>query len=157
MGRGFAWLDTGTPDALLEAREFVRALEKRQGFRIACPEEIAYAAGFIDREQLLGLAQELSRSAYGAYLLRVASEVVHPVPRPDISRQGDASGLLNNACFWASHRRQPRPASRSVARRLLGRLRPVRLPEGNDRPVPARIGVGALAQALLLVNGRTGG
>jgi dTDP-glucose pyrophosphorylase len=52
MGRGFAWLDTGTPDSLLEAAEFVRVLEKRQGFKIACPEEIAYQKGFIDAAQL---------------------------------------------------------------------------------------------------------
>jgi glucose-1-phosphate thymidylyltransferase len=54
MGRGYAWLDTGTPDSLVEASEFVRALEKRQGFRIACPEEIAFAAGWISREELRG-------------------------------------------------------------------------------------------------------
>ena len=72
MGRGFAWLDTGTPDTLVEAAEFVRALEKRQGFRIACPEEIAYSLGWIDRSQLIALGQELSRSGYGQYLLRIA-------------------------------------------------------------------------------------
>lgn len=72
MGRGFAWLDTGTPDTLVEAAEFVRALEKRQGFRIACPEEIAFNLGWIDRSQLLALGQELSKSGYGQYLLRIA-------------------------------------------------------------------------------------
>lgn len=72
MGRGYAWLDTGTPDSLVEAAEFVRALEKRQGFRIACPEEIAYSAGWIDREQLLLLGTNLSKSSYGQYLLRIA-------------------------------------------------------------------------------------
>ncbi len=73
MGRGYAWLDTGTPDSLIEASEFVRALEKRQGFRIACPEEIAYNAGWIDREQLQALASKLSKSSYGQYLLGVAN------------------------------------------------------------------------------------
>ncbi len=68
MGRGFAWLDTGTPDSLLEAAEFVRTLEKRQGFKIACPEEIAYDRGFIDANQLERLAADLGKSAYGAYL-----------------------------------------------------------------------------------------
>ena len=68
MGRGFAWLDTGTPDSLLEAAEFVRTLEKRQGFKIACPEEIAYDRGFIDANQLERLAGDLGKSAYGAYL-----------------------------------------------------------------------------------------
>jgi len=72
MGRGYAWLDTGTPDSLVEASEFVRALEKRQGFRIACPEEIAFNAGWIDREQLVGLGKRLAKSTYGQYLLRVA-------------------------------------------------------------------------------------
>lgn len=72
MGRGFAWLDTGTPDTLVEAAEFVRALEKRQGFRIACPEEIAFNLGWIDRSQLIALGQELSKSGYGQYLLRIA-------------------------------------------------------------------------------------
>jgi glucose-1-phosphate thymidylyltransferase len=73
MGRGFAWLDTGTPDSLVEASEFVRALEKRQGFRIACPEEIAYAAGWIEREQLVALGTKLSKSTYGQYLLTIAN------------------------------------------------------------------------------------
>lgn len=68
MGRGYAWLDTGTPDSLLEAAEFVRTLEKRQGFKIACPEEIAYAMGFIDADRLSQLADRLGKSSYGAYL-----------------------------------------------------------------------------------------
>jgi glucose-1-phosphate thymidylyltransferase len=75
MGRGYAWLDTGTPDTLLEAAEFVRALEKRQGFRVACPEEIAFDSGWISRERLEQLGQALSRSEYGRYLLRVAEAV----------------------------------------------------------------------------------
>ncbi len=68
MGRGYAWLDTGTPDSLIEAAEFVRTLEKRQGFKIACPEEIAYRMGFIDAAGLDRLADALGKSAYGAYL-----------------------------------------------------------------------------------------
>jgi glucose-1-phosphate thymidylyltransferase len=72
MGRGYAWLDTGTPDSLVEASEFVRALEKRQGFRIACPEEIAFTAGWISREQLRELAVRMSKSSYGQYLLAIA-------------------------------------------------------------------------------------
>ena len=68
MGRGFAWLDTGTPDSLIEAAEFVRTLEKRQGFKIACPEEIAYDQGFIDAAQLERLADDLGKSDYGRYL-----------------------------------------------------------------------------------------
>ncbi len=68
MGRGFAWLDTGTPDSLLEAAEFVRTLEKRQGFKIACPEEIAFDQGFIDTAQLETLVSALGKSDYGRYL-----------------------------------------------------------------------------------------
>ena len=75
MGRGYAWLDTGTPDSLVEAAEFVRALEKRQGFRIACPEEIAFNAGWIDREQLVALGTKLAKSTYGQYLVRVAQGI----------------------------------------------------------------------------------
>ena len=71
MGRGYAWLDTGTPDSLLEAAEFVRTLEKRQGFKIASPEEIAYHQGFIDDGQLERLVGQLGKSEYGAYLHRV--------------------------------------------------------------------------------------
>ncbi len=71
MGRGYAWLDTGTPDSLIEAAEFVRVLEKRQGFKIACPEEIAYERGFIDANQLEKLATALGKSAYGVYLRTV--------------------------------------------------------------------------------------
>lgn len=68
MGRGYAWLDTGTPDSLVEAAEFVRVLEKRQGFKIACPEEVAYQKCFINAEQLERLAAQLGKSAYGGYL-----------------------------------------------------------------------------------------
>jgi glucose-1-phosphate thymidylyltransferase len=68
MGRGFAWLDTGTPDSLIEAAEFVRTLEKRQGFKICCPEEVAFEQGFIDAAQLERAADKLGKSAYGQYL-----------------------------------------------------------------------------------------
>ncbi len=72
MGRGYAWLDTGTPDSLIEAGEFVRTLEKRQGYRIACPEELAYRAGWISREQMVSLGQAIAKSDYGRYLLALA-------------------------------------------------------------------------------------
>lgn len=74
LGRGFAWLDTGTPDNLLEAAEFVRVLEKRQGLKICCPEEIAFRNGWIDSPQLAGLAQAVGNSAYGQYLLQIAQD-----------------------------------------------------------------------------------
>jgi glucose-1-phosphate thymidylyltransferase len=67
-GPGYAWLDTGTPESLVEAAEFVGTIERRQGIRIACPEKIAFNAGWIDRTQLLELAKKLSKSAYGQYL-----------------------------------------------------------------------------------------
>ena len=68
MGRGIAWLDTGTPDSLIEAAEFVRTLEKRQGFKIACPEEVAYRKGFIGADALDAIARGLGPTGYGAYL-----------------------------------------------------------------------------------------
>jgi len=71
MGRGFAWLDTGTPDSLLEAAEFMRTLEKRTGFRVACPEEIAFVSGWISERQLSDLAEPLKKSGYGHYLKRL--------------------------------------------------------------------------------------
>ncbi|GHD07634.1 glucose-1-phosphate thymidylyltransferase RfbA [Tianweitania populi] len=74
MGRGFAWLDTGTPDSLLEAAEFVRTLEHRQGFKIACPEEIAFNLGFIDAAALTELGNALGKSNYGKYLQRLAQQ-----------------------------------------------------------------------------------
>lgn len=70
IGRGYAWLDTGTPDSLLDAAEFVRVLEKRQGFKIACPEEIAWRKGFISDQELQSLAVHLGKSEYGKYLTR---------------------------------------------------------------------------------------
>jgi glucose-1-phosphate thymidylyltransferase len=73
LGRGYAWLDTGTQDSLMEAASFVQALEKRQGHRIACPEEIAFNLGYISAAQLRTLAREYANSAYGAYLDRVAA------------------------------------------------------------------------------------
>jgi glucose-1-phosphate thymidylyltransferase len=73
MGRGYAWLDTGTHDSLLEASQFIATLEKRQGLKVACPEEIAFRAGWIDRAQLEALAQPLARNGYGQYLQRVAA------------------------------------------------------------------------------------
>ena len=74
MSRGYAWLDTGTHDSLLEASHFIETIERRQGLKIACPEEIAYRMGFIDAAQLKALAEPLAKSGYGEYLLRVLEE-----------------------------------------------------------------------------------
>src|SRR6202042_1958431 len=71
LGRGFAWLDTGTPPSLVEASHFVQILEQRQGLRIACPEEIALRLGYISLSQFHGLAQRCAKSSYGEYLLSV--------------------------------------------------------------------------------------
>jgi glucose-1-phosphate thymidylyltransferase len=72
LGRGDAWLDTGTHESLLEASQFISTIERRQGLKIACPEEIAYWEKFIDREQLKELARAMGKSAYGHYLLEIA-------------------------------------------------------------------------------------
>lgn len=74
LGRGAAWLDTGTPDALLQAAQFVQTIEERQGLKIACPEEIAWRNEWIDTAQLLKLAAPLEKTAYGRYLREVAQE-----------------------------------------------------------------------------------
>jgi glucose-1-phosphate thymidylyltransferase len=76
MSRGFAWLDTGTHESLLEAASFIETLERRQGLKVSCPEEIAFRSGFIDAARLEALARPLAKSGYGEYLLRVLSEKV---------------------------------------------------------------------------------
>ena len=72
MGRGYAWLDTGTHDSLLEASQFVQTLEKRQGMKISCIEEIAFRMGYIDKVQLVSLGNEMANNQYGQYLLKIA-------------------------------------------------------------------------------------
>ncbi len=77
MGRGYAWLDTGTHDSLLEAGQFIATLEKRQGLKVACPEEIAWRSGWITAEQLQALAQPMLKNGYGQYLARLLRERVY--------------------------------------------------------------------------------
>ncbi len=77
MGRGMAWLDTGTHDSLLEASHFIQTIEKRQGLKVMCPEEIAFRKGFISSEQLESLATPLLKSGYGAYLLQILNERIY--------------------------------------------------------------------------------
>jgi glucose-1-phosphate thymidylyltransferase len=74
LGRGYAWLDTGTHEALLQAQNFIQAVQERQGLMIACPEEIAFRMGWIGREELLRLARGMDKNAYGRYLARIAAE-----------------------------------------------------------------------------------
>jgi glucose-1-phosphate thymidylyltransferase len=76
MGRGYAWLDTGTHESLLDASHFIATLEKRQGLKVACPEEIAFRKGWIDAAQLEALAQPLKKNGYGQYLLHILNETV---------------------------------------------------------------------------------
>ena len=77
MGRGYAWLDTGTHDSLMEAGQFIATLEKRQGLKVACPEEIAWRSGWINAEQLEALAQPMMKNGYGQYLARMLRERVY--------------------------------------------------------------------------------
>ena len=77
MGRGYAWLDTGTHDSLLEAGQFIATLEKRQGLKVACPEEIAFRSGWIGAERLEALAQPMLKNGYGQYLMKVLKDQVY--------------------------------------------------------------------------------
>jgi glucose-1-phosphate thymidylyltransferase len=77
LGRGMAWLDTGTHDSLLEASMFIHTIEKRQGLKVACPEEIAYRLGYIDVERMKALAAKIAKSSYGKYLLQLLEEKVY--------------------------------------------------------------------------------
>lgn len=78
LGRGFAWLDTGTHDSLLQASNFIATIEQRQGLKVSCIEEIAYIRGFINKEQLLDLAEPLKKNQYGEYLLHLAEKQIFP-------------------------------------------------------------------------------
>ena len=77
MGRGMAWLDTGTHDSLIEASTYIETIEKRQGLKVACPEEIAYRKGYINADQLQKLAQPLLKNGYGQYLQRLLEEIIY--------------------------------------------------------------------------------
>ncbi|MGG6433241.1 glucose-1-phosphate thymidylyltransferase RfbA [Anoxybacillus sp. D401a] len=79
LGRGFSWLDSGTHESLLEASQFIETIEKRQSLKIACLEEIAYLKGYIDREQLLKLAEPLKKNQYGQYLIDIANQKKRPI------------------------------------------------------------------------------
>ncbi|MFV9510464.1 glucose-1-phosphate thymidylyltransferase RfbA [Tepidibacillus sp. LV47] len=79
LGRGFSWLDSGTHESLLEASQFIETIEKRQSLKVACIEEIAYVKGYIDREQLLKLAEPLKKNQYGQYLIEIANQKKRPI------------------------------------------------------------------------------
>lgn len=76
IGRGYAWLDTGTHESLLEASTFIETIEKRQGLKVACIEEIAFEMGYINKSQLLKLAEPLAKNQYGQYLIKRANHAV---------------------------------------------------------------------------------
>jgi len=82
LGRGIAWLDTGTQDSLLQASNYIYTIEKRQGLKISCIEEVAYKRGFIDRDQLLMLAEQHGKSQYGQYLLEIAKQKIFTIDNP---------------------------------------------------------------------------
>jgi glucose-1-phosphate thymidylyltransferase len=77
MGRGFAWLDTGTHDSLLDASQFIATLEKRQGLKVACPEEVAFRSGWINAQQVEALAGPMLKNGYGQYLMQIIKGAVH--------------------------------------------------------------------------------
>jgi glucose-1-phosphate thymidylyltransferase len=77
LGRGIAWLDTGTHESLLDASTFIQTIEKRQGLKVSCPEEIVFRLGYIDESQLRALAAKIAKSTYGQYLLRMLEETVY--------------------------------------------------------------------------------
>jgi hypothetical protein len=117
MGRGFAWLDTGTFSSLIDAATFVQTLEERQGMKIACPEEIAYRMGFIDRARLIELAGSLQKSGYGDYLIRTAAAVAMHQSAPAIPELPSPNAPLRFAAAAASlgcGQRAPGPTARKV-------------------------------------------
>jgi glucose-1-phosphate thymidylyltransferase len=87
MGRGFAWLDTGTHDSLLDASGFIATLQKRQGLMVACPEEIAYRQNWISAEDVQKVATQLSKNSYGQYLSKVLSEINTSVQATHLSHK----------------------------------------------------------------------
>jgi glucose-1-phosphate thymidylyltransferase len=109
LSRGFAWLDAGTHDSLLDSGQFVAAVEKRQGLKIGCPEEVAYRRGFIDREQLLRLAEGLSND-YGTYLRTVADE---PQPTSQLDVALTHKRIAESPCHHIHCLRQPNPIDAS--------------------------------------------
>ena len=138
LGRGYAWLDTGTHESLLQAANFIETIEQRQGLKVACPEEIAFQAGWITREQLLALAEPLRKNGYGEYLLALADGALrrHRLSGPHLAYGDRVTPSIESA----PDRRRPRRAAAQVRRRarLVLRAAPrVLVPRAVGRPAVA--------------------
>ena len=138
LGRGFAWLDTGTHASLLEAGNFVRIIEERQGLKIGCLEEIAFDQGWIDYATLLETAQRLDKSGYGAYLRRIAEEWV---ARHD-ERAAEAGSLRGRFAALATFRpflkRRAAASAATITLRPARRAKVIVAADGGDAWAPAR-------------------